>query len=282
MLQCSALATLLMMVGPGAALPDECPAGAGGCAAEADAVGLAQLRVHSARAAAPKTRGGWTKATFKIGAWQTGTDDAWNLCNGLARKFNQPPDFTGKCAPDGSDMEGTPLPFEACVKACEGNSQGAGFCTPEYEKQAKAVWDTSAEYPIMMNGLESPGGCVIAEKDGDYAAKWQAFQDLGEWVCVPDPAGGSPITAKTSVGHGVGICGTVGLYALSTEAGSPVIAQFQLDTRAWSQEASSTAHLCPDGSECAGGQGCVQPYTFTVDWPAGEKLPADWAAGKCA
>jgi hypothetical protein len=297
--------------GPDTCVPDKAAAGAYRCIVTAPKPTLSEADY-------------WQPATWTIGSFgkdpanhpdeTTGTDSAWNLCNGV-----------GKLSGCGQEQLGQPLwdAIQGCAKQPECKN-GATSCTepadPAGHTRFVDIWDVNAAYPMLVDGPEQMSRCLSQTHgtlDSKYPAipnaeaKFEWFVDKfvdqknsfkGQLFCVPGPAG-SEITVRASVGHGTGTCSQLQLF--KNPRNDEILAQMQGDTRSWSFESSgeydgngSKGGFCGEAypsQGCSGaiqttpdasGNVCIIPQMSRVfniqgDSASNFSLPEGWAMGEC-
>jgi len=238
----------------------------------------------------PQDSSKFVAATWKIGAWETGTDPDWNLCNGLAKK--------NKCT--SPPMSGTQLPFEKCV----------GHIT-NATKPPSGTWDLDTAYPsifdgewghstdLVSNSLAGKDICSTGKSEAQWSNKMQKYATVAKkdpdntFICVPDPDTGKKTAALMTWGHGLDKCGALYLMK-NSEAPDRLVVLLQSGPRNWSMESTNQAYVCPasrqdpkhpsgswlPASKCYSGGGCVQPLIHKVDWTCGSSdcdLPDGWS-----
>ena len=232
-------------------------------------------------------------ATWKIGAFQTGTDDPAGLCFGLDKKR------------DCTAATGAALPFLTCAE------------NPFPAPPPDGTWDLDAEYPTFLdgafNGFDFPSAVAPAcstdptldnpDKHAENALakqkRWIAFhgQVAGDqFACIAHPTTGQKIKALIANGHGPGKCGSVTIWSTAADPGPEdrVVVSMQTGTRNWSTESSAQqyfaqANVSPPINP--GGGGCFQSFVIEVPWECADEtceLPTTngatwtkWPEGGC-
>ena len=236
-------------------------------------------------------------ATWTIGAWDTGSDDAATLCLGICKQaytdFSQFEVCKTNAAAGTNAGYGEALPFDGC-------SGGGNTPNPNANPGTAPVngtWGFDTVYPTFLDGpfsqFDYPKAAptCTSEKWIDNGEAMQTkwineihtqiadTETLQQFVCIADPNDPSMrLKAMVANGHGPGECGTVSVWATSADPstnGERVAVSMQTGTRNWSTELSAQHYLAgaTNHNIDVGGGGWFQPYrldTSDITWDCTE------------
>ena len=239
-------------------------------------------------------------ATWTIGAWDTGSDDAATLCLGICKQaytdFSQFEVCKTNAAAGTNAGYGEALPFDGCSV----NSTGGTNPNPNTNPGTAPInntWGFDTTYPTFLDGPlsafnypDATPSCSTGKWTENGEAKQTKWindfhtqivdtETVVQYACIADPNDPSKrLKAMIANGHGPGECGTVSVWATSADPstnGDRVAVSMQTGTRNWSTELSAQHYLAgaTNHNIDIGGGGWFQPYrldTSDITWDCTE------------